>query len=66
MKVGVQASVCVGSGQCYAIAPTVFGPDRDGRGTVLVGEPDQVDRDAVIEAWETCPSGAIELEPNPS
>jgi ferredoxin len=66
MKVGVQSSVCVGSGQCYGIAPNVFGSARDGRAVVLVDEPDESEQDAVIEASEYCPSGAIELSPEPT
>jgi ferredoxin len=66
MKVGVQSSVCVGSGQCYGIVPRVFGSARDGRAVVLVDEPDESDQDEVVEAWESCPSGAIELSPEPT
>jgi ferredoxin len=65
MNVSVHSAVCVGSGQCYGITAKVFGADAYGRAVALIDEPDESEHAAVIEALETCPSGAIELSPEP-
>ena len=61
MKVRVDPDLCTGCGPCADIAPEVF-EIRDDVSTVLVKEvpPDQ--EDAVREAAESCPTGAIIIE----
>jgi ferredoxin len=66
VRLSVQSAVCVGSGQCYRLAPSLFAPDDEGRSVPLVDEPGALDRQHAVEAWATCPSGAIELEPEPT
>jgi ferredoxin len=60
MRVAVDVSKCLSSGQCVLIAPEVFDQSEDD-GTVLLLEetpgPDRWDR--VREAAFVCPSGAI-------
>jgi ferredoxin len=65
MKVTVDASVCIGSGQCCEIAAAIFGVDQDGRAFAKTEAPDDAHYDEVKEAWEMCPSGAIRVSPEP-
>ncbi len=59
MRVRADRELCVGSGQCELLAPEVFEVDDDGAVRVLQDLPD--DADAVWEAVQQCPSGAILL-----
>lgn len=58
MDVAVDDTVCIGAGQCEMIAPATFEVDDDGIARV-VGPVE--DEDAVTEAVEACPSGALHL-----
>ena len=60
MRVTADREVCVGYGQCELLAPEVFEVDDDGAVRVLQDLPDDVD--AVREAVQQCPSGAIALD----
>jgi ferredoxin len=60
MRVTADRETCVGYGQCELLAPAVFEVDDDGAVRVLRALPD--DADAVREAVQQCPSGAISLE----
>jgi ferredoxin len=51
----------VGSGQCELLAPEVFEVDDDGVVHLLQAEPD--DEDAVRQAAQLCPTGALSLAP---
>ncbi len=51
--------VCVGAGQCELLAPEVFEVDDDGAVCVLQPVPD--DADAVRDAVQQCPTGALSL-----
>lgn len=57
MKVRVDRDLCVGLGNCVALAPTVFEFDDEGKAIVL--DPDTVSDDALLEAAESCPYDAI-------
>ena len=60
MRVRVDRDLCIGVGNCVAIAPTVFKLDEENKAVVL--EPASVDDDALLEAAESCPVQAIILE----
>ena len=62
MRVRVDRDLCIGVGNCVAIAPTVFKLDEENKAVVL--EPASVDDDALLEAAESCPVQAIILEDN--
>ncbi len=57
MKVRVDRDLCVGLGNCVALAPTVFKFDDEGKAVVL--DPASVNNDALFEAAESCPYDAI-------
>ena len=54
---------CAGTGQCVAVAPSVFALDADGLSTVVgpVDSPAAVT--AASRAAELCPMAAIRVEP---
>jgi len=60
MKVKVDRDLCIGVGNCVALASTVFELDEDNKAVVL--DPSSVDDDALLEAAESCPENAIILE----
>ncbi len=60
MKVRVDRDLCLGAGNCIAIAPSVFQFDPERRAVVL--DPSSVDDDALMEAAESCPFDAIIVE----
>ena len=62
MRVRVDRDLCIGVGNCVAIAPTAFKLDEENKAIVL--EPASVDDDALLEAAESCPVQAIILEDN--
>lgn len=57
MRVTVNRDLCVGLGNCVALAPTVFEFDDENKAVVL--DPSSVDDDALLEAAESCPYDAI-------
>ena len=60
MKVRVDRELCIGVGNCVALAPTVFEFDEENKATVL--DPSSVDDDTLLEAAESCPENAIIIE----
>ncbi|MFI7386416.1 ferredoxin [Streptomyces sp. NPDC049813] len=59
-NVEVDTEVCVGAGQCVLAAPGVFDQrDEDGIVTLLSPAPSREAGDAVREAVQLCPAGAI-------
>ena len=60
MKVRVDRDLCLGAGNCVAIAPTVFEFDAERKAIVL--DPSSVDDDTLMEAAESCPFDAIIVE----
>jgi ferredoxin len=62
VKVQIDSGRCQGHGRCYDLAPSLFGDDEEGYGTVLGdgvvpagGEPD------ARRAASNCPERAIDL-----
>ena len=60
MKVRVDRDLCIGVGNCVALAPTVFALDKDNKDIVL--NSSSVDDDTLLEAAESCPENAIIIE----
>lgn len=61
MKVKVTSDACIGCGACQAIAPDVFelGDEGFAKATGSVKEENKED---VLDASESCPTGAISIE----
>lgn len=60
MKIVVDLEVCDGHAQCVFAAPNVF--QLDGQGKVrYTAEPDESERDNVMNAVDACPLLAIEI-----
>ena len=62
MKVKVNEDACIGCGACAAICDSVFEINDEGLSSVIVDTVEDNDIDAVKEAIESCPTGAIEEE----
>ena len=65
MKVKVNKDACIGCGACAAICDIVFELDDEGLSVVKAGQEevkDEENKQAVIDASESCPTGAIEVE----
>ena len=60
MKVMVEQDLCIGVGNCVAIAPTVFQFDEENKAVVL--DPSSVDDQTLLDAAESCPENAIIVE----
>lgn len=61
MRVFVDANICSGFGVCLGLCPEVFELHDDGYAVVLVGDVPEEFEDAVRQAAEQCPAGAISL-----
>jgi ferredoxin len=62
MRVELDESKCVASGQCVLVAPDVFDQrDSDGVAFLLTEEPAAQRQDDVREAAAICPAAAIRL-----
>ena len=62
MKVKVEKDLCIGCGACQAICRDVFEIGDDGLSSVIVDHIEDVFKDDVIEAVESCPTEAIKKE----
>lgn len=62
MKVTVNFDACASTGACAQVAPEVFEIRNDGYLHVLQASPRPELYDAVQEAADLCPTGAILLE----
>ena len=61
MKVRVDVELCTGCGPCADVCPEVF-EIRDDLSVVLMPAVPPEHQDAVREAAEACPTGAILIE----
>lgn len=59
MKVTVDRELCIGVGNCVAVAPAVFQLDSESKAVVL--DASSVDDGTLMEAAESCPQDAIVL-----
>ena len=62
MRVVVNASTCVGSGQCASSAETVFTQDEQGLVVVLKADVQGEEAEAARLAAFLCPSRSITVE----
>ena len=60
MKVKVDRELCIGVGNCVAIAPAVFKLDDQNKAVVL--NHSSADEPTILEAAESCPENAIIVE----
>ena len=62
MKVQINPERCQGHGRCYDLAPSLFGEDDEGYGTVLRDGAVPADQEPDARRAElNCPEHAIEL-----
>lgn len=62
MKVKVNEEACIGCGACCAIADSIFEIGDNGLSEVKKEEVQEDEKQAVRDAAEACPTGAIEVE----
>lgn len=62
MKVKVNEDACIGCGACCAIADSIFEIGDNGLSEVKKEEVQEGEKQAVRDAAEACPTGAIEVE----
>ena len=62
MKAKVNKDVCIGCGACTTIAPDVFEFGDDGLAQAIKENIVEEEKEDVIDASESCPTGAIEIE----
>ncbi len=60
MKVRVDKELCIGIGNCVAVAPTVFELNEENKADVV--NSNSVDDNTILEAAESCPQNAIIVE----
>jgi ferredoxin len=60
VRIRVDRNLCIGIGNCVAVAPTVFKLDKSNKAVVL--KPESVDEDTLMIAAESCPENAITIE----
>lgn len=60
MKVKVDRDLCVGIGNCVAVASTVFKLDSENKAIVI--DSSSVSEDKLVSAAESCPVSAIIVE----
>jgi ferredoxin len=60
MKIKVDRDLCVGIGNCVAVAPSVFKLDSENKAQVM--GVSSVSEDKIISAAESCPVNAIVVE----
>jgi ferredoxin len=60
MKVRIDRDLCVGIGNCVAIAPSVFKLDDQNKAVVL--EVSSVGEETIMSAAESCPVRAVIVE----
>lgn len=62
MKVTVDQNKCIGCGACQAMCPDVFEFNDDGIMDVTTNTINEDNKEDVIDAKESCPVSAIEVE----
>ena len=62
MKVKIDRDLCIGLGNCVAIAPSVFTLDKENKAVVI--DSHTIDDKTLFEAAESCPVKAIIIEDN--
>jgi len=62
MKVKVNRDSCIGCGACAAICDDVFEIDDEGLSTLKKEVVEEDQKQEVLDAQDSCPTGAIEVE----
>lgn len=62
MKVKVNQDACIGCGACAAICDNVFEINDEGLSVAKVEVAEEKDHQDVVDAADSCPTGAIEVE----
>ena len=62
MKAKVNKDICIGCGACGAIVPDVFELEDDGLAVCKVEEIEENKKEDVMDAADSCPTNAIEVE----
>lgn len=62
MKVRVNQDACIGCGACAAICDNVFDINDEGLSVAKVEVVEENDYQDVVDAADSCPTGAIEVE----
>lgn len=62
MKAKVNKDLCIGCGACTAIASSIFEIDDDGLAKVVKDKIEDSKKEDVIDASESCPTEAIEVD----
>ena len=62
MKIKVNLDACISGGACQVIAPELFELDEEGISVAKVEEVKEENQDEAMDASESCPTGAIEVE----
>ena len=60
MKIRVNQDACIGCGACCAIAEELFDIIEEGLSVANVEEGSEEQKEACMDAIESCPTGAIE------
>jgi ferredoxin len=60
MKVRIDRDLCVGIGNCVAVAPAVFKLDKENKATVQ--DQSSVSEEKLMSAAESCPLNAVIVE----
>ncbi len=59
MKIKVNQEACIGCGACCAIADELFDINDEGLSVCKVTEITEEQKEAFVDAMESCPTGAI-------
>lgn len=62
MKAKVNKDICIGCGACQAIVPDVFELEDDGLAKCNDNKITDENKEDVIDASNSCPTGAIEVD----
>lgn len=62
MKININKDLCLGCGTCVAIAPEIFEMTEENKSRVKEGVDLEKNKDAILQAKNSCPCGAIEVE----
>ena len=60
MNIRIDRELCAGTGNCVALAPSVFKHDEENKAVVL--DASSLDIDTMFEVAERCPHDAIIIE----
>lgn len=61
MRIELERTRCISSGNCALVCPEVFGRDENGMVLLLTSEVTAELEDRVEEAADDCPAGVIRL-----